>query len=123
MLSGPGRIEGLSLVSLQVPLLASDRGDAAALGLVDLAAALTDFGETAAVIANLNLVVTVDSGVPHLAGAMGVPAWVLIHFPADWRWLTEREDSPWYPSLRLFRQPRAGDWQRRLCGWRRCWKQ
>jgi len=55
--------------------------------------------------------VSVDSAVAHLAGAMGVPTWTLIYEPADWRWMTRREDSPWYPTMRLFRQPRAGQWE------------
>lgn len=103
-------LEQVRLVSLQVPVHEHDRPEACSLGVLDLGARLTDFGETAAVIANLDLVVTVDSAVAHLSGAMGRPAWVLIHQPADWRWLTGRTDSPWYPSLRLFRQPIAGDW-------------
>lgn len=70
-----------------------------------------DLGETADIIAGLDLVVTVDTAVAHLAGAMGKPVWILLHRPADWRWLTdERDDSPWYASARLFRQRRAGDW-------------
>jgi ADP-heptose:LPS heptosyltransferase len=81
------------------------------MALTDLSADLTDFGETAAVIANLDMIVTVDSAVAHLGGALGVPTWVLIYEPADWRWMTRREDSPWYPAMRLFRQPRAGHWE------------
>jgi tetratricopeptide (TPR) repeat protein len=69
-----------------------------------------DFADTAAVIANLDLVITIDTSVAHLAGAMAKPVWVLLPFAADWRWLGEREDSPWYPTMRLFRQRRAGDW-------------
>jgi hypothetical protein len=111
-------IPGLSLVSLQRPLPPADQAEAAAMGLPDLGPALADFGETAAVLANLDLLVSVDTAVAHLAGAMGLPAWVLIHQPADWRWLTGRSDSPWYPSLRLFRQPRAGDWDTPLAALR-----
>lgn len=76
----------------------------------DMSLYLTDFAATAAVIANLDLVLTVDSAVAHLAGAMGKKTWLLLPFNPDWRWLLEREDSPWYPSMRLFRQKRLGDW-------------
>jgi hypothetical protein len=103
-------IAGVRLVSLQKPVPETDRAVFDELGLLDLSGNLTDFGETAAVIANLDLVVSVDSAVAHLAGAMGVPTWALIYEPADWRWMTRREDSPWYPTMRLFRQPRAGQW-------------
>jgi ADP-heptose:LPS heptosyltransferase len=103
-------IEGLSLVSLQVPAPEADRATMADMGLLDVAADLTDFQETASVIANLDLVVSADSAVAHLSAAMGVPAWILVYRPADWRWLIGREDSPWYPSVRLFRQDTAGDW-------------
>ncbi|MFM8331524.1 MAG: tetratricopeptide repeat protein [Candidatus Methylumidiphilus sp.] len=71
---------------------------------------LTDFGETAALIANLDLVVTIDTSVAHLAAAMGKPTWLLLAFMPDWRWLLDRDDSPWYPTVRLFRQPGLGDW-------------
>jgi ADP-heptose:LPS heptosyltransferase len=104
-------IPGVRLVSLQTPVPDADRAVFSEMGLPDLSADLTDFGETAAVIANLDLVVSVDSAVAHLAGAMGVPTWTLIYEPADWRWMTRREDSPWYPTMRLFRQPRAGQWE------------
>jgi Tfp pilus assembly protein PilF len=68
------------------------------------------FVDTAAVMANLDLIITCDTSVAHLAGALGRPTWVALKSNADWRWLLERSDSPWYPTLRLFRQPRAGDW-------------
>jgi ADP-heptose:LPS heptosyltransferase len=79
-------------------------------GLVDLSKDFADFDDTAAVISNLDLVITIDSAVAHLAGALGARVWMMTPQPSDWRWLLERNDSPWYPTLRLFRQPRAGAW-------------
>lgn len=79
-------------------------------GVIPLDGLLHDFSETAAVVATLDLVITVDSSVAHLAGAMGVPVWVMLPFSPDWRWLLGRDDSPWYPTMTLFRQSRAGDW-------------
>ena len=78
--------------------------------MTDLSEALTDFGETAAVVENLDLIITVDTSMGHLAGALDKPAWILIPKAADWRWMLDREDSPWYPSVRLFRQPKPGAW-------------
>ena len=66
---------------------------------------------TARLVATLDLVITVDTMTAHLAGALGCPVWVLLPEPADWRWMDQRQDSPWYPSLRLFRQHKAGDWR------------
>lgn len=71
---------------------------------------LKDFTETAGLVANMDLVISVDTSVAHLAGAMGKPVWVLLPFSPDFRWLLDREDSPWYPTARLFRQPAIGDW-------------
>lgn len=69
-----------------------------------------DFDDMAALVANLDLVVTVDTSVAHLAGALGKPVWILLPFAPDWRWMLNREDSPWYPTARLFRQRQVGDW-------------
>jgi hypothetical protein len=80
-------------------------------GIRDLAPHLTDFGATAWVIQQLDLVVTVDTAVAHLAGALGKPVWLLIPFIPEWRWLLEREDSPWYPTLRIFRQEQPNQWE------------
>jgi Flp pilus assembly protein TadD len=83
----------------------------AGMSLHAVGAQLADFAETAAVIANLDLVISVDSAVAHLAGALGKPCWLLLpDYRCDWRWLADRNDTPWYPSLRLFRQPRGGGW-------------
>ena len=72
---------------------------------------LNSFADTAAIIAQLDLVITIDTAVAHLAGAMGCPVWVLLPLAPDWRWFLERKDSPWYPSMRLFRQTEPGNWQ------------
>jgi ADP-heptose:LPS heptosyltransferase len=77
--------------------------------LVDLTGEWTDFGESAAMIEQLDLVVTVDTAIAHLAGALGKPVWILLAPNADWRWLQEREDSPWYPTARLFRRSYGED--------------
>ena len=79
-------------------------------GIVALGDELGDFMDTAAVLMNLDLVITADTAVAHCAGALGQPVWVALPFASDWRWLLEREDSPWYPTMRLFRQKRWGDW-------------
>jgi len=72
---------------------------------------LRDWTDTAALIAALDLVITVDTAVAHLAGALGRPVWILLSHVAHWCWLTERQDSPWYPTATLFRQPESGDWE------------
>ncbi|HXP96073.1 MAG TPA: glycosyltransferase family 9 protein, partial [Telmatospirillum sp.] len=78
--------------------------------IVDMMADVTDFADTAALIANLDLVISVDTAVAHLAAALGKPVWLLNRFDSCWRWMQDRDDSPWYPTLRQFRQPQPGDW-------------
>jgi Flp pilus assembly protein TadD len=94
-------------------------GPAANAAVVDLGPRLADFGDTAAVMEMLDLVITVDTASAHLAGALGRPVWVMLGFAADWRYLLDRDDSPWYPTMRLFRQGTSGDWltvTRRIAG-------
>jgi tetratricopeptide (TPR) repeat protein len=106
-------VPGVKLFSLQKELRATDAPAIAALDLdiADLAPALRDFSDTAAAVAALDLVIAVDTSVAHLAGALGRPVWMLLPYALDWRWLRDREDTPWYPSMRLFRQgaPQAWD--------------
>jgi tetratricopeptide (TPR) repeat protein len=104
-------VAGCSFVSLQKGEPATE-AVSPPLGFVlhDFTAELGDFADTAAMIANLDLVISVDTAVVHLAGALGKPIWLLNRFGSCWRWLLERDDSPWYPTLRQFRQPSPGDW-------------
>ncbi len=82
--------------------------------LRDHSAALDDFSDTAALISEMDLIITIDTAVAHLAGALAKPVWILLSYHADFRWLCERESSPWYPTARLFRQKNAGDWSEPL---------
>jgi ADP-heptose:LPS heptosyltransferase len=78
--------------------------------LLDLTGNIQDFADTAALMQNLDLVISVCTSTAHLAGALGKPVWLLNRFDTDWRWFLDREDSPWYPTMRIFRQPKPGDW-------------
>ena len=98
-------VPGVRFVSLQKACPAP-----AAFGMIDVMNEIGDFAATAALVANLDLVISVDTAVGHLAAALGRPVWLLDRFDADWRWLVGRRDSPWYPSLRLYRQQAPGDW-------------
>ena len=106
-------LSGAAWYSLQVGDAASAHV-ASGLPMVPLGGMLTDFAETAAALMALDLVITVDTSVAHLAGALGRPVWILLPAVAEWRWLLERTDSPWYPSARLYRQKTAGDWDELL---------
>lgn len=106
-------IKGVTLVNLQKEASPEEIAVFAATGedrFLDVRSELHDFADTAAAIIELDLVIAVDTAVAHLAGALGKPVWVLLPAVADWRWLLEREDTPWYPTMRLFRQSSLGDW-------------
>jgi tetratricopeptide (TPR) repeat protein len=102
--------ERADIVSLQKGEATEQISSAGAQGIIDLSGELTDFADTVAAIEALDLVICVDTSVAHLAGALGKPTWVLLPNPADFRWLEEQIDSPWYPTARLFRQSEAGKW-------------
>lgn len=101
----------IHFVSLQKSPAAAGRPPLSAQTFSDWTDELTNWADTAALIENLDLVISSDTAVAHLAGALGKPVWLLTSFVPDWRWLLHRTDSPWYPTMRLFRQPRAKDWQ------------
>jgi Tfp pilus assembly protein PilF len=102
---------GAAFVSLQKDVRPHDRATLAVRpDVLHCGDELRDFDDTAALIESMDLVISVDTSVAHLAGALGKPVWVLLPYAPDWRWLLEREDSPWYPTARLFRQARSGDW-------------
>lgn len=102
-------LPGLHFISLQ-------KDASIALPLTDLMHEMHDFADTAALVAALDLVISVDTAVAHLAGALGKPVWLLDRFDSCWRWLNGRHDSPWYPRLRIYRQPRPGDWDAVIAG-------
>jgi tetratricopeptide (TPR) repeat protein len=110
-----GKVESIEVYSLQKGPPAAQLAELDASGwsgphIADLTAELADFADTAALVTNLDLVITCDTAIAHLAGALGKPVWILNRFDACWRWFTNRDDSPWYPTARLFRQPTPGDW-------------
>jgi hypothetical protein len=101
------KTEGVALHSLQKE---SPPGEIS-FRVIDHSSELTDFAQTAKLIAAIDLVISVDTAVAHLAGAMGKEVWLLVPFAPDWRWMLGREDSPWYPTMRIFRQASPGDWE------------
>jgi len=102
-------LEGVRLYSLQKGHGSEQLADAG-LPITDLGSRLETFADTAAVLENLDLVISVDTALAHCAGALAVPVWVVLSHVPEWRWQLDREDSPWYPSMRLFRQRQLGDW-------------
>lgn len=111
-------LDGRTVVSLQTDLTPAEADWLRARKIPDLSAGIADFADTAALVADLDLVVCVDTATAHLAGGLGKPVWVVLGVGADWRYLTGRDDSPWYPGMRLFRQKSRGDWReviQRLC--------
>jgi tetratricopeptide (TPR) repeat protein len=105
------RMDGLRFFSLQKEIPERWAGSSVTeMNLMDYTGDIEDFSDTAGIIMNLDLVITVDTAVAHLTGALGKPVWILLPFAPDWRWMLSREDSPWYPTMRLFRQPSPGDW-------------
>jgi len=104
-------VSGLDFISLQKEVSDAQREILRENGVLQLGSQFLDFADTAAVVAMLDLVVAVDTSVAHLAGAMGKPVALLLPFGPDWRWLLDRSDSPWYPTMRIFRQKSPGDWE------------
>jgi tetratricopeptide (TPR) repeat protein len=97
-------VPGVTFVGLQYPPVTPSLP-------TDLAPSIADFTDTAAILEDIDLLIAVDTATAHLAGALGRPVWVLLAFVADWRWFLDRDDSPWYPTMRLFRQRQRGDWE------------
>jgi hypothetical protein len=102
---------GVDWIGLQPQLRAGDSALLERWGVRDAGPMLTDFSETAALACELDLVVTVDTSVAHLAGALGRPVWLLLAKVPDWRWMLERTDTPWYPTMRIIRQRELGRWE------------
>jgi hypothetical protein len=106
-----GARDRIALVTLQKgPAVAQVGAWYGAAPLINLSAEIADFADTMAILDGLDLLISVDTSVAHLAGALGKPVWLLLPYAPDWRWLLGRADSPWYPTMRLFRQPAPGDW-------------
>lgn len=101
------QVPGITLFSLQKGIASKQLSDPS---IINLEGSIKDFADLAFMIGNLDLVISVDTSVAHLAGAVGKPIWTLLSFNSDWRWLTDRNDTPWYPNMKLFRQKKPGDW-------------
>ena len=99
-----------TFISLQKDLRDRDKDVLARTDIVDLTQGLSDFDDTSALLSCLDLVISVDTSVAHLAGGLGRPVWILLPYTPDYRWMLDREDSPWYPTARLFRQAEKREW-------------
>jgi ADP-heptose:LPS heptosyltransferase len=110
LLAPLGKIPGVRFISLQKDRKEEATSKLSGLSLTDWTAELYDLANTAALIANLDLVISVDTAVAHLAGAMGKTIWVLLPEVPDWRWMMDRDDSPWYPTMTLFRRGKKESW-------------
>jgi tetratricopeptide (TPR) repeat protein len=119
MLQPLWQLEGFEFFSLQLGPEAAQLAEFPAAAIVDHTNSIADFADTAALMTELDLIISVDTAVAHLAGALGRPVWTLLSHVPDWRWGLEGEETPWYPTMRLFRQPALGDWDttiRRVAG-------
>ncbi|MCX8027882.1 MAG: tetratricopeptide repeat protein [Thermodesulfovibrionales bacterium] len=103
-------LDGIRIFNLQKIMTVDDKRFLLSKDVVDNMNKVKDFLDTAILMADLDIIITIDTAVAHLAGAMGLNVWTILHYDADWRWLLDRDDSPWYPTMRLFRQKRFGDW-------------
>jgi tetratricopeptide (TPR) repeat protein len=111
LLSGVAAVPGVAVFSLQFGDRAADLSRSPRSLVRSLSAEIGDFARTSAFVLEMDLIITVDTAMAHLAGALGKKVWVLLAEPADWRWMRDRPDSPWYPTARLLRQTRRGDWE------------
>jgi hypothetical protein len=104
-------VSGVQFASVQKDLRETDMAFLANAPVLNFGVHLRDFGDAAAILSMCDLVITVDTAIAHLAGALGLPVWILVQHSPDFRWLMQREDSPWYPTARLYRQPKVFDWE------------
>jgi hypothetical protein len=110
MLQPLWQLEGVEFFNLQLGPGAAQLAEFPTAPMIDHTSQIADFADTAALMGELDLIISVDTAVAHLAGALGRPVWTLISYVPDWRWGLEGDETPWYPTMRLFRQPALDDW-------------